>query len=598
MVRGWISGLASVAPTFMDFVATTAGTDLALQPGKALATVGQLYGMSMLAGSVAHVVSTALNLTPTFNWVGASQLAGFVGQASGFEPITRASYGVLLNECLSWPLRYYWDRQLRPRIPNEGEIFTMGRKRGLTRGEFNEAMAFQGLPDPWIDKIYRFFWTDPSPMWLLRMSEVSNPKIEPSAEFLPWLDQWIPDWRSDPWAWYKMKLMLAGFEDTDVPAFLDGFRRRMVASPTTQLKTSVRAMVRDAYWGRAEVEGALRPLGVRQDEIEYLLVAEDLDYQHTYLKDQQTALLEQFRKGQVSRQDLSLALSTMIVRPERVAQLVAREEVRALPAPKQVTPVREASLVKGLVTQAVTSWTAAYRAWKISLDDLQLGLTVVVQDPALAVELVRVERARYRPQPELPPPPPEDPVAAASRRAAIASWVQQYRDGKIDPQMLELGLAPLITDPALRKQVVQLESLRARPAPAIIGPAEEDPLIAQVREQTVRAHLEMFAKRVLSLQELYVYLIGDGLAEALARATALTQALKRVKVPGPDSLYFRRDQLQPLLDEAIASYTDMADRGEISLEQMRANLLAAGIDPLVAAYLVDTEEVRLFLRGG
>jgi len=596
LVRKWAGEFASIPATFLNWVAVTAGTNLALQPSRALATAGSLYVMSMAAGSAAHILSTALNAIPTTSWVGASQLSAYIAEAAAFLPLTQATYGVLLNDCLTWPLRYHWNQQLRPRVPTEGEIFSMGRKRGLTRSEFGQAMAYQGLPDWWIDKIYQFFWTDPSPMWLLRMSEVSNPEIRPSSTFLPWLQQWLPNWRSDPWAWYKMKLMLAGFEDTDIPAFIDGFQRRMVATAVTQVKTSVRAMVRDAYWDRADVQSALRPLGVRQDEIEYIMLAEEIDYQHGYLGDQVTSLLESFRKGKVSRQDLRLALSTIIVKPERVAQLVAREEVRALPAPKAVAPAKEDPLVKTLVTQAVSSWTGAYRKWQITAEDLELGLSILLRDPARAALMVNVERARYRPVPPVPPPAPEDPIVASSRRAAIASWVTQYREGKITADVMELGLSPLVADAQRVKQIRQLEELRAVPAPAIVPPWEEDPLLAQVREESVRGHLEMFRKRQISLGELYSYLVADGLAEALARATCLTQAFKRISTPPVEAPYFQQDQLRAAIDDAIAGYTRMLEQRQITLPEFLAYLLAAGVDPDVAQYLTDTQEVRAFLR--
>ena len=597
-VSGWIEGFASIPATFLNWVAATAGTDLALHPATALATAGSLYVMSMTAGSGAHILSTALNLIPTLNWVGMSQLAGFVGEAAGFAALTKATYGVLVDDALSWPLRYHWNQMLRPRIPTEGEIYTMGRKRGLTRGEFGQAMAYQGLPDQWIDKEYQFFWTDPSPMWLLRMSEVSNPKIEPSGTFLPWLDQWLPNWRDDPWAWYRMKLMLAGFEDTDIPAFVDAFQRRMVSSAVTQVKTSVRAMVREAYWDRSEVEGMLRPLGVRQDEIEYLMMAEELDYQKGYLDDQVTGLLESFRKGVLSRQDLSLALSTIIVKPERVGQIVAREEVRALPKPVAIAPAKEPTIIKSLVTQAVSSWTKAYRDWKITADELELGLTIVLQDAVLAGKLVAVEQTRYRPAPLAPPPPPEDPIVAASRRAAIASWIAKYRAGEITADVMEMGLSPLIADRERLLQIRHLEELRAPQPAEIIPPYEEDPLMAAVREESVRGHLAMFSKRLISLGELYSYLVADGLAEALARATALTQAYKRIKPASPDVAYFQQDQLREAIDAAISGYTLMLEKGQITLEEFRVDLLAAGVDPDVVVYLCDTQEVRAFLRSG
>jgi|GEM_PF-3759589 len=594
-IERWVGAFKELPATFLNWVATTAGSNLALTPSRALTTVGSLYAMALAAGTTAKILATGLNLIPGTNWVGASALAAYVAEAAGFEPITQATYGTLLNEVLTWPLRYHWNIQLRPRIPTEGTIFLMGRKRGLNRGEFNQAMAYQGLPDWWIGKEYLFFWTDPSPYWLLRMSEAANPAIHPSSLFLPWLEEWLPNWRGDPWAWYKMKLMLAGFEDTDIPAFIEGFQKRMVSSAVTQVKTSVRAMLREGYWSREMAEGALRPMGVRQDEVELLLVAEELDYQKRYMDDQARYFKEAFRKGEIDQQDLTLTLSTIIVKPERVAQEVARERIRVLPKPKPLTQPKEDPLVTSLRRQAITSWTKQYRNWKIDEEDLLLGLTIVTQDPDLAGEMVAVERTRYRPPPPPPVPPKEDPLIAKSRRQAIASYVTAFRKGEIDADQLELYLVDLIPDVETRLQIVHLESLRYKPTPELIPLPSEDPELAKIRAERVRGHIAMFQKRLIGLEQLYTFLLADGLVGPLARATVITQANKRIKVPRLDSPYFLRDIMQELMDKGLLAYEEMFMKAQITIDQYTAWLISIGVDPDVVTYLADTLTLRKFL---
>lgn len=662
-IERWVGAFQELPATYLNWIAATAGTNLALTPSRALTTAGSLYAMSIAAGSLAMVTSTALNLIPATNWVGASQFSAFIAEAAGFEPLTRATYGVLLNEVLTQPLRYHWNYQLRPRIPTEGTIFLMGRKRGLTRSEFTQAMGYQGIPNWWIDKEYLFFWTDPSPYWLLRMSEAANPTIHPSGQFEEWLNQWLPNWRSDPWAWYKMKLMLAGFEDTDIPAFIEGFQKRMLTSAVTQVKTSVRAMLRDDYWTKADAQGSLRSLGTRQEEIELMWVAERLDYQHEYLDDQVMYYKESFRKGEIGEQDLSLALSTIYQSPERVHQEVARERVRALKKPAPITPVSEDPLVKSLRRQASNSWIQLYRDWEIDERDLLLGLTIVVQDPALAEEMVKAEKTRvraapeepaypaeappaakarrdsiaswvaayregeitadeldhnleplipnvetrrevvrlellrYTPPPAEPVPPEEAPLAAQSRRQAIASWISAFRAGEFGPEELELKLTPLIPDRDTRLQVVELEQLRYVPTPELIPPPSEDEAMAKIRQEAVRGHIEMFQKRLIGTDELYIYLLGDGLVEQVARDTVITQATRRVKVPALDSPYFLQDVMRGLIDQGLLAFEEMVIEGTITLDQYVAWLTGLSVDGDVITYLADTLTLRRFLEG-
>ena len=190
-----------------------------------------------------------------------------------------------------------------------------------------------------------------------------------------------------------------------------------------------------------------------------------------------------------------------------------------------------------------------------------------------------------------------EPVAAAARRAAIASWIKQFRDGVITAPVLEIGLSPLIDDAERVRQLRQLEQLRARTAPEIIPLPEEDPLMASLRQETVRAHLDMFARRLIHVDELYAYLLADGLAEPLARSTALSQALKRIEAPPFDSPWFTRDRLRPVLDQAIEGYTLMLEQGDISLGEYKGHLAAVGVDPALVTYLADTQAVRQFARS-
>ncbi len=597
VVSGWYEDVTAIPGRFLDHVADTAGTDLALDPSRALDIAGDLYGMAIGAGSLAHITSTTLNAIPTTNWVGASQFSAFIAEVAGFDAITKATYGTLLDGALAWPMRYHWNQKLRPKIPTEGAIYAMGRKRGLNRAEFGQAMAYHGLPESWITKEYGFFWADPSPYWLLRMSEHSTPTITTVGGKGDWLAEWLPGWQNDPMAWYRMKLMLAGFEDTDIEPFIDGFRRRRVGPALTRVKTAVRGMFREGYWTSADVAAYLLPLGVRPEELELLCRAEQLRFQKMYLDDQVRYYSESFRKGLLSRQDLSLSLSTFIANTALKAQIVAREVVRALPKPKSPVVPKEDPLIVSLRRQAVNSWAKAFRDWQITHADLVFGLTIVLQDPVLANEIAVVESRRYRVPPEVPPPPPEDPVLAKSRRDAIATWVKQFREGQVTAAVMEMGLANLIPDPALVTQIRQLEELRARPVPDILPPWEEDPALAALREEHVRGHIEMFRKRLVDVGQLFAMLLADGLAEALARATVITQALKRIKAPPLESPYFQRPQLQALMDEAIGSYTRMLQLGEITQEQYEAYLAGVGVDAAVITYLGDTQSLEAFLAA-
>jgi len=596
-VDSLFAGTLSIPSTFLEWAATACGTDLALQPARALASVGSLYGMSIIAGTTAMGISTILNLIPTLNWVGAAQLAGLVAQVAAFGPLTGAAYGTLINDALTVPLRYHWNQTLRPSMPGGGDLIDMGRGRALTRGEWQTAMEYQGLPNWWIDKIHDSFWREPSVLVLLRMGEACIPRITDPGEEKAWLDQWLPDWRSDPLAWPKMKMMMSGYSDMDIPLVIDAMHKRGLIGSVSGAKTAARAMMHEAYWTEADAAAFLAPLDVRPEEIHLLAIAEDLDYQKLHLDDQVTYYLESFRKGAISEQDLSLALSTIYVRPERAAQIIARELIRKLPAPKSVTAVKEDPNITRLRTQAINSWISQYHAWEISEQDLLLGLTIVTQDPDLAQRIHDIELTRFRPVPPAPKAPAEDPLLAASRRQATATWVTAYRDGEINADELELYLEPLVTDAATRKNLVQLERLRYSPTPDLLPPVDENDELAKVRAEYVRGHLDLFAKRLITIQQLYSYLQADGLVEPLARATVISQATKRIRVPGVSSPYFLQDAQRALVDAGLADYEAAYMTGLITIEQYTAWLATLTKDQDVVTYLADVLTLRKFTES-
>lgn len=565
-------GVATLPSTFFQFVSSLCGSDLALNPSRAFTTLIAAYGLAIAAGSTAHVISAALDLVPTLNWVGAAQLAGLVSEVAAFGPLTNAAYGSLIQDAIAQPLKAYWNSQLRPNLPNEMSLAEMRTHRIISYREYASGMAYKGYPNYWIEKIHNIIWTNPNPNFLQRMSTYSLPNAD----------------------WIRSKLEDLGFNDTDIPIMLDGMKARTLAPTVAILKTAARGMMREAYWTESTARALLAAYGVGAEEVHALALAEGITFQNTYLDSQVAYYSAAFQKSQISEQDLALALATIYVRPERAAQILARERIKKIPKPKVKAAPEENPLIKSLRTQAVNSWIARYRKWEISAEDLRLGLTIVVQDSALAGQLVDAELTRYRPAPEVPALPAEDPILAASRRQAIASYVTAFRDGKIDAGELELYLSQLIPDPATRTQLVELEKLRYQPAPDLIPTPAEDPALAKLRAEYVRGHISMFQNRSIGLDELYSFLQQDGLAETLARAVVITEANKRIKVPPSSSAYYQPESLATLANAGLDSEEQRFINGVISFDEFIAWITALVPDPPLALYLADQADLKRF----
>lgn len=121
--------------------------------------------------------------------------------------------------------------------------------------------------------------------------------------------------------------------------------------------------------------------------------------------------------------------------------------------------------------------------------------------------------------------------------------------------------------------------------------------MAKIRQEAVRGHIEMFQKRLIGTDELYIYLLGDGLVEQVARDTVITQATRRVKVPALDSPYFLQDVMRGLIDQGLLAFEEMVIEGTITLDQYVAWLTGLSVDGDVITYLADTLTLRRFLEG-
>jgi len=376
----------------------------AITPDDAYTIGGSLYSMAFVFGTGAHFTAALLDAIPFVDALGLQQLAGFVSQMGSFEEISRATYGVLISQALAWPMRYYVNREYRPMIPPTGEIYTMGRKRGITRGEFGTFMAYQGLSEWWIDRIYEFFWTDPSLYWLMRMADVEVPPAVPAPEIIPWLDRWIPDWRTNPKWWLYRKMMLAGYDDTDMEVFTNVIRRRPLGPALTQVKTSVRALMRDGWWWRGEPEEVLRPLGIRQDEIELMRAAEQLDYQHKVLEEWVDIYTQERRKGTIDTDQHRLALASLGMHTLRAEQEILMETIRLLPTPTEPKAPKPDPEVAKILADYTKAYIELYRERAIDLWQLYTYLLALGYTKARAKSTCALEGARRLRLPKLEDP--------------------------------------------------------------------------------------------------------------------------------------------------------------------------------------------------
>jgi hypothetical protein len=169
----------------------------------------------------------------------------------------------------------------------------------------------------------------------------------------------------------------------------------------------------------------------------------------------QGIFLEQFRKDQITEEQLVRNLMSLNLDPQIIEDQVVKEKLTKIPIKKRdFAPPKEVK-ARELKERARALLLIQFRRGEIDADALQSGLIELGGDPDLVAADVEIEVARRFRELQPPAPPIVDPRIAASKRRQISDLQRAFSDKVITADAFAGQLSRLVSSPGLIEALLE-----------------------------------------------------------------------------------------------------------------------------------------------
>jgi hypothetical protein len=390
----------------------------------------------------------------------------------------------------------------------------------------------------------------------------------------------IPDPRDIQWGYTKRdisegdaRLYMAyhGFNESRISAIMES----MWAEPSMM---TIRRLVDSGTLPSGWLRMKIRRGGYRDDDVDAMAAA----VEHNQFATQ---------RGELYNAAYGL-LAQGVSTPGQFAADVGILELH----PDQIALATRAAAMKHAndlaVYQAATLLTQAKNGL-ITVDDLGVGLTALGMND----DRVRAEQARARTA--IAPKIAAKIQAAAQaefvavQRARTSLMVQRFRRGLIDQAALYTNLVAVGLDPDLATTTVDIELARRTPLVPVKADNSGDQVLAATLKQLQKTYTDQYRVGMITDGELSADLTALGMDPALVLAVVADE-LARKYVP-PDTTPAPPEDVptRVMLSAVAGLYRDQFRAGLMDAPTYGAALVAAGMDPDLAAVTVQREQLRI-----
>jgi len=359
----------------------------------------RLYTFAFGAGMGAHGIAVGTEMLQPLKHLGVHHTAALVGSFSGFGRITSAIIGPLMSRVLGTLQTYRVQAMYRPKIPDEKLLIEFRSKREIDKSEFDDAMAYQGYSNKWIDIIERWQWKDPRMFEIIRLADIGLQQGSPPSAEMGWLRRFgvtgdkLKDW------WLYRKFMRAGYEDCDIPVMVRFIHRREVAFALTYVRTAVRRNYRWGYLSDSDLNKWLDHLQLPDEARDWIKWAGELDRDYFYRQNLVMHYKTAFRQGLIDDDELLVSLLSIGL-PARESSLMTRTEVvRRTPKVSRPTSAATKKVASDIQKKYVTLYRDQFRKGLITEDLYLNSLLAIGLDPGLAEVTVELELTKMVPKP-------------------------------------------------------------------------------------------------------------------------------------------------------------------------------------------------------
>jgi len=254
--------------------------------------------------------------------IGMGHIAAMIYDLTNYKMLTAAFVGVLAGIYIRTPLTYYYNRAARPNIPDERSLTNLAGEYAITRGEFNEAMSWHGIPDNWIDKLYELADRPLTPYMFRSLAEAGV------------LDDELLD----------RELHNASYNEKTIPYLKLYMQKQATGELKTLMTSAALNRYKEGFDDAATLQHNLEVLGVDLKLMPQYLFAANLNYVTDYQADVIAYYKDAYHRREIEEDEFRRGLGSAGLLPERIDPIVGRESIKRLKPPTPQEP--EVSAVK------------------------------------------------------------------------------------------------------------------------------------------------------------------------------------------------------------------------------------------------------------
>lgn len=315
----WVADtMEAVMTTWNEAILSFAKSVGPMSPEMAITNYSSITKLGMVALGGLTGMTIAGELLHPLKRLGLGNLAAMLFDATNYKLITGAFIGAFATAVFRYPLAYYFQSIFRPLLPDPRAQDQMYNRELITNQEYDQFLAYRGIPDSWHEKMRAITETA---VGYFALAAVARTGIFNEGVFDRDLTR-----RGYP---KEMRLLL-----------IDMFRKSATESVKGVMLGAARNRFKEGLTTEDQFDSELILLRANPLEREMYKIAGRLDYVTDFTMDMVDAYTEAVRKGKLSLEEYRQGLLRLGMVPERVEARVIRERVRLKPAerPTPLTP--------------------------------------------------------------------------------------------------------------------------------------------------------------------------------------------------------------------------------------------------------------------
>lgn len=553
---------AIVAGTLRDIEKLDAG-----KPENVAANSATLLVDLMNRGLNASLLTKIPELFHPLKHLGFGQMAAFSADLAGFGPVAGAIHSPAVNAAIGTPQRYAMNARFQPTLPSEGDLEELFRKKQITAEDYLSLMSYHGYSARWSSLKLSNIHKD------LTLGDISR-VIEDT------------DMGAD---WILRMVQQRGLNDEDSALVADSLTQKITRTERGRVIAAALAGYQQGIGSREDLLLELESLGLRPEKINLLVRGADLRAAQDYAEEAQKMVLQQYRDDQITEGELSLSLSMLGYRPERVEIVVAIETTKKTAkiaraeksvAEREIRRVQAASIpfyreqfLQGLLTAGEYQSVLV----ELGIEEAIAAATVGVDALKVSAREGRIKSADVQRE--------QRQILQASQQAII----EQYQKDLITEAQFAGGLADLGIPADLLNAILLRERAVKVPAPRRFVPPPPELLERTIADRSRQVILTRYGKGLIDRATAFNILVDTGQDPRLAQEDLNLEEARTYRVgkpPKPTSEQLATQRAQR--DEQLVRYR----AGLIDAAGLRSALVRIVGDEPLADALVELEEAK------